>query len=65
MIAQHYQFNSHQCATSETVAEYVAALLKLAEHCNFRNILDEMLGNRLVCGIAKVAVEKCFLQNLN
>ena len=30
-----YQFNSHQCATSETVAKYVALLRKLAEHCNF------------------------------
>ena len=56
MRVQHYQFNSHQCATSETVAEYVAALLKLAKHCNFGNTLDEMLRDRLVCGIAK---EKC------
>ena len=52
MIFQHYQFNSQQYATSETVAEYVVALLKLAEHCNFRNTLDEMLRDRLVCGIA-------------
>ena len=58
MIVQHYQFNSHQCATSETVVEYVATLLKLAKHCNFGNI-DEMLRVRLVCGIAKAAIEKC------
>ena len=59
MIVQHYHFNSHQCGTSETVAEYVAALLKLAKYCNFGNTLDEMLRDRLVCGIAKAAIEKC------
>ena len=53
------QCNSQQCATSETVAEYVAALLKLTKHCNFGNTLDKMLRDRLVCGIAKAAVEKC------
>ena len=41
------------------MAEYVAALLKLAKHCNFGNTLDEMLCDRLVCGIAKAAIEKC------
>ena len=41
------------------MAEYVAALLKLAKHCNFGNTLDEMLRDRLVCGIAKATVEKC------
>ena len=59
MVVQHYQFNSHQCATSETVAEYVAALLKLTEHCNFGTTLDEMLRDRLVCGIAEAVIEKC------
>ena len=64
MIVQHYQFNSHQCATFETVAEYVAAHLKLAEHCNFRDTLDEMLLDRLVCGITKAAIEKCLFTEL-
>ena len=35
VIVQCYQFNSCQHAMSETVAEYVAVLHKLAEHCNF------------------------------
>ena len=50
VIVQRYQFNSRQRAPSETVAEYIAALRKLAEHCNFGETLDEMLRDRLVCG---------------
>ena len=61
VIVQCYQFNSRQRATSETVAEYVAALRKLAEHCNFGDTLDKMLRDRLVCGIANAAVQKCLL----
>ena len=40
---------------------YVAALLKLAEHCNFGDTLDEMLCDRLVCGIVNATVQKCLL----
>ena len=43
------------------MAEYVAALRKLAEHCNFGEALDEMLRDRLVCGIANPTVQKCLL----
>ena len=46
---------------SETVAEYVAALRKLFKHCNFGDTLDEMLHDRLVCGIANATVQKCLL----
>ena len=61
VIVPRYQFNSHQCATSETVTEYVAALHKLAEHCNLGDTLDKMLSNKLVCGITNAAVLKCLL----
>ena len=61
MIVQHYQFNSLQYATSETVAEYVAALRKQAEHCNFGDTLNEMLHERLVCGIANTTVQEWLL----
>ena len=61
VIVQHYQFNSCHHATSETVVEYIAALRKLAEHCNFEYTLDKMLWDRLVCGIANPAVQKHLL----
>ena len=61
VIVLRYQFNSRQRATSETVAEYVAALCRLAEHCSFGDTLDEMLRDRVVCGIADPAVQKRLL----
>ena len=39
VIVLRYQFNSRLRATSETVAEYVAALRRLAEHCSFGETL--------------------------
>ena len=35
----------------ETAAEFVAELHKLLEHCQFKSSLDDMLCNRLVCGV--------------
>ena len=64
VIVLPYQFNSRQCVMSETVAEYVAAFRRLAEHCSFGNTLDEMLRDRFVCGIANPAVQKWLLSKL-
>ena len=61
MIVQQYQFNSCQRASSDTVVEYVATLRKLAEHCDFGDTLNEMLCDRLVCGIANATVQKRLL----
>lgn len=35
----------------ETVVMFVAALRKLAEHCEFRDVLNDSLRDRLVCGL--------------
>ena len=51
-IVQHYKFNSQTQSTGESVATFVAKLRRLAEHCQFGQTLDEMLQDRLVCGIA-------------
>ena len=39
----------------------MAVLRKAAEHCSFGNSLNEMLHDRLVCGIANGAVQKRLL----
>ena len=64
VIVQRYQFNLRQQATTELVAEYVAALRKLAKHCNFGDSLNEMLRDRLLCGIANPTVQKHLLAEL-
>ncbi len=35
----------------ETVSEFVAGLRRLSEYCQFAATLDDMLRDRLVCGI--------------
>ena len=38
------------------MAQYLAELRKLTEHCDFRDNLDEALRDRLVCGIVSVPI---------
>ena len=51
-ITQRFKFNSQVRQQGETVAEYVADLHKLYEHCDFKDALKDMLCDQLVWGIA-------------
>ena len=48
VIVQRYKFNSRVRGTDESISTYVAALRQLAEHCNYKNTLSEMLRDCLV-----------------
>ena len=61
IIVRRFQFNSRTCSLDESVADYVAALRRLAEHCGFNNMLEEMLRDRVVCGINNSAIQKRLL----
>nr|XP_015800346.2 uncharacterized protein LOC107375995 [Nothobranchius furzeri] len=50
-IVQRFKFNSRMQKTGETVAEYVAELRRLAQHCEYGDVLPQMLRDRLVCGV--------------
>ena len=50
-IFQRFLFSSRSQKEGETVAEFVAELRKLSEHCKFEATLDDMLRDRLVCGL--------------
>lgn len=43
------------------MANYIAELRRLAEHCDYSSFLDEMLQDRLVCGVGEEAVQRCLL----
>ena len=51
MIMQRYKFNTRIRSASESVAHYVAALRELAQHCEYKDSLQDMLRDRLVCGV--------------
>ena len=66
-IAERYRFYKRDRKTGETVADYIAILRKLSEHCEFGDKLEEYLRDRLVCGLNSERVQQKLLatQDLN
>ena len=46
-IVQRFKFNNRFRTEGESVADFVAALRNLAEHCEYKDTLEMMLGDRL------------------
>ena len=51
IIVERFTFHSRSRREGESVALFVAELKKLSEHCGFGDTLNDMLRDRLVCGI--------------
>ena len=58
---QRFKFNSRSQKDGESVAEFIAELRRLSEHCEFGDNLDDMLRDRLVCGTKDVRVRRRLL----
>ena len=61
VIAQRYRFNTRNCRSGESISTYVAELHHLSEHCNFGPSLNEMLRDRIVCGIKDQKIQRRLL----
>ena len=61
VTVQRFNFNSRSQKDGETIAQFVADLRRLSEHCTFQDKLDDMLRNRLVCGIKDSQVQRRLL----
>lgn len=61
-VMQHFRFNSRSRKTGESVADYLAALCRLAEYCNYGDTLEKMLRDRLVWGINDTGIQRKLLQ---
>ena len=59
---ERYKFNMRNQGKDETVNQYITALRLLAKNCNFGSLEDEMIRNRLVCGIISERVKGCLLR---
>ena len=57
VIAQRFKFNSRARQGGESIASFVAELRKLAEHCEFGDMLEDMLRDRLVSGIEDIEIQ--------
>ena len=50
-IVQRFKFHSRQRQPGESVSMYIAALRAMGEHCDFGQTLNDMIRDRLVCGV--------------
>ena len=62
VIIKRFEFNTRVQKEGESVAEFVVALRKITEHCEFGTFLDNLLRDRLVCGVFDKKVQHRFLQ---
>ena len=60
-IMQRFRFNSRNRHTGESIAAYVAQLCQLAEHCEYGTTLNDMLRDRVVCGVDDLRIQRCLL----
>ena len=49
-IVQRFYFHTRTQKPGESVGDFIAQLRKLSEYCGFRDTLQDMLRDRLVCG---------------
>ena len=61
MIVQRYMFNSRVRKHREGIAVFVAELRRLSEYCNYGDSLNEMLRDRLVCGVNDERIQRRLL----
>ncbi len=61
VIVQRFRFNTGLRRQGETVAAFVAELRQLTKHCDIGISLDDMLRDRLVCGIEDSRIQRCLL----
>jgi hypothetical protein len=61
-IVGRYKFYSRSRLEGESIADFVAALRELSQSCKFHeNIIDDMLRDRLVCGVSDERIQRRLL----
>lgn len=63
-IVERYNFNRRVQNEGESIADFVADLRKLSQHCNFLE-LENMLRDRIVCGVNDESLQRdCSLKKI-
>lgn len=63
-IIKRHEFNKRKQQLNESVSEYVAALRRIAEHCEFGGTLNDMIRDHLVDGIADKRVQDRYFREI-
>lgn len=61
IIAERFRFHKRNQEEGESVNMFVATMKRLAEHCEFKESLSEVIRDRLVCGLRSEAIQKRLL----
>ena len=61
VISQRFHFHQRNQLPTESVAQFIAALRKLAAHCEFGETLNDALHDRLVGELRSVSIQKKLL----
>ena len=62
VIYERYKFNNRVQKEHESVEQYVTALRSLASTCEFGNLKDDMIRDKIVCGIRSDSIRTKLLQ---
>ena len=60
-IVQRYHFNTRNQEEGETISAFIASLRRLSEHCRYEAMLEDMLRDRLVCGVRDKRIQQRLL----
>ena len=62
IIYERYRFNNRNQDTGESIDTYASNLRSLSDTCNFGTLKDEMIRDRIVCGVRDSSLRKKLLQ---
>ncbi|XP_049522593.1 uncharacterized protein K02A2.6-like [Dermacentor silvarum] len=65
IVVSRFTFNSRVREEGESLSEFVDALKKLSEHCEFGTFLKDLLRDRIVCGIRDTQMQTRLLEEPN
>ena len=61
-LIRRFEFNGRNQKQGETIAEFTAAIRKIADDCAYGTVLNDMLRDRLVFGVADKRLQKRLLR---
>ena len=65
VIVERFRFNTRTRQQGESVANFIAELRHLTRYCEFGDVLNDMLRDRLVCGIENSQIQRRLLAEPN
>ena len=65
IVYERYLFFQRSQGKDESFQSYLTAVRALAVTCDFKNLRDDMIRDRIVCGIANIMTQRQLLQKKN